>query len=192
LSHRKYLQAYWQYVINEHEKKKVVINEHEKENLTPIAVSHPRRMVNDSHPRRMINDNDSHPRRMTEISQNERLNKNIESNLPFCYNILNELINKSYATPFYKCSTKELKHPMDLFTINLKLENNKYTSAEEFEKDVRLMFHNCFTYNDVDEIYHLGKTLEFVFNNKWTKRPISQTKQKETLKRNNNMNDGGK
>jgi hypothetical protein len=151
LLHRKYLQAYWQ----------EVINEHEKENLIP---THSRRMV--------VNDS---TKNLSEFFQNEK-----QSNLSFCYNILNELVNKSYATPFYKCSTKELKHPMDLFTINLKLVSNKYMSAEEFEKDVRLMFYNCFTYNDVGEIYYLGKALESVFNNKWIKRPISQTKQKET------------
>jgi hypothetical protein len=74
----------------------------------------------------MINDS---AKSLPEISQNEKSNKNIKSNLPFCYDILNELENKSYATPFYKCSTKELKYPMDLFAINLKLENNQYTSA---------------------------------------------------------------
>ncbi|CAB4442375.1 unnamed protein product [Rhizophagus irregularis] len=47
-----------------------------------------------------------------------------------------------------------INHPVDLFTINLNLENNQYTSLEDFEKDVRLIFCNCYTYNDVgSEIY---------------------------------------
>ncbi|CAB5182313.1 unnamed protein product [Rhizophagus irregularis] len=50
------------------------------------------------------------------------------------------------------------KNPMDLFTINLKLKNNQYTSLEEFENDIRLIFCNCYTYNDVEsEIYSLDR-----------------------------------
>ena len=64
---------------------------------------------------------------------------------------------------------------MDLATINSKLENDQYTIAEEFEEDIRLMFRNCYAYNDVgSEIYHLGKALESVFNKKWTENPICQ------------------
>ncbi|PKY56667.1 Bromodomain-containing protein, partial [Rhizophagus irregularis] len=58
-----------------------------------------------------------------------------------------------------------IKNPMDLFTINSKLENNQYRSTEEFEKDIRLIFRNCYTYNDVgSEIYCLGEELESDFN----------------------------
>ncbi|CAG8762199.1 6711_t:CDS:2, partial [Rhizophagus irregularis] len=65
----------------------------------------------------------------------------------FCYDILHELENKSYANLFYKYIEKDIKkkiikYPMDLFTINLKLKNNQYTSLEEFEKDIRLIFCN--------------------------------------------------
>ncbi|PKY51745.1 Bromodomain-containing protein, partial [Rhizophagus irregularis] len=61
-----------------------------------------------------------------------------------------------------------IKHPMDLLTINSKLENNQYTSLEEFEKDIRLIFRNCYTYNDVEsEVYNSGETLESIFNKKW-------------------------
>ncbi|RGB42341.1 Bromodomain-containing protein, partial [Rhizophagus diaphanus] len=71
-----------------------------------------------------------------------------------------------------------IKNPMDLFTINSKLENNQYTSTEEFEKDIRLIFRNCYTYNNVgSEIYCLGEELESHFNKIWNK------KQRERLKR---------
>ncbi|PKY54535.1 Bromodomain-containing protein, partial [Rhizophagus irregularis] len=60
---------------------------------------------------------------------------------------------------------KIIEHPMDLLTINSKLENNQYTSLEEFEKDIRLIFRNCYTYNDVgSEIYNSGEALESIFN----------------------------
>ncbi|RGB34275.1 Bromodomain-containing protein, partial [Rhizophagus diaphanus] len=58
-----------------------------------------------------------------------------------------------------------INHTMDLFTINLNLENNQYTSLEDFEKDIHLIFCNCYTYNDVEsEIYSSGKALESIFN----------------------------
>ncbi|PKK78707.1 Bromodomain-containing protein, partial [Rhizophagus irregularis] len=97
-----------------------------------------------------------------------KVSETLQSDLPkiknfklinFCYNILHELENTSYANLFYKCIKNDVKnniinHPMDLFTINLNLENNQYTSLEDFEKDIRLIFCNCYTYNDVgSEIY---------------------------------------
>ncbi|PKK61066.1 Bromodomain-containing protein [Rhizophagus irregularis] len=107
----------------------------------------------------------------------------------FCYDILHELENKSYANLFYKYIEKDIKkkiikYPMDLFTINLKLKNNQYTSLEEFEKDIRLIFCNCYTYNDVEsEVYSLGKALECNFNKKWNKKLILQDRQTRELKR---------
>ncbi|POG58586.1 Bromodomain-containing protein, partial [Rhizophagus irregularis DAOM 181602=DAOM 197198] len=83
--------------------------------------------------------------------------------------ILHELENKSCAYPFkyINKADKVIKHPIDLFTINLKLKNNQYKSLKEFEKDVRLIFRNCYTYNNVEsEIYHSGEVLESVFNKK--------------------------
>ncbi|CAB5366986.1 unnamed protein product [Rhizophagus irregularis] len=59
----------------------------------------------------------------------------------FCYDILHELENKSYAKSY---ANKSYKH------INLKLKNNQYTSLEEFEKDIRLIFCNCYIYNNVE------------------------------------------
>ncbi|EXX70380.1 Bdf1p [Rhizophagus irregularis DAOM 197198w] len=89
-----------------------------------------------------------------------KVSETLQSDLPkiknfklinFCYNILHELENTSYANLFYKCIKNDVKnniinHPMDLFTINLNLENNQYTSLEDFEKDIRLIFCNCYTY----------------------------------------------
>ena len=69
---------------------------------------------------------------------------------------------------------------MDLYTIGLKLENNQYTSAEEFREDVNLIFYNCYTYNDVNSVnFHLGKALESFFDEKWNKTSIFQDKQEE-------------
>ncbi|POG71314.1 hypothetical protein GLOIN_2v63147 [Rhizophagus irregularis DAOM 181602=DAOM 197198] len=93
----------------------------------------------------------------------------------FCYDILHELENKSYAKSY---ANKSYKH------INLKLKNNQYTSLEEFEKDIRLIFCNCYIYNNVEsEVISLGKALECIFNKKWDKNHIIQNRQTEELKR---------
>lgn len=39
-----------------------------------------------------------------------------------------------------------VKHPMDLSTIRAKMANGAYTTASEFEADVRLIFQNCYEY----------------------------------------------
>jgi hypothetical protein len=108
--------------------------------------------------------------------------KNIKFNL--CCDIFHELENKSYAHLFYKCVEKDVKHPMDLFTIKSKLENNQYTILEEFEQDIHLIFYNCYLYNDAkSEIYHLGEALESVFNKTWNEKVNFQNRKTKELKR---------
>ncbi|GET60335.1 uncharacterized protein OCT59_020982 [Rhizophagus irregularis] len=73
---------------------------------------------------------------------------------------------------------------MDLFTINSKLENNQYTSLKEFEKDIHLIFCNCYTYNDIkSKEYCSGKILESIFNEKWNEKIILYDRQTRELKR---------
>jgi hypothetical protein len=40
-----------------------------------------------------------------------------------------------------------VKHPMDLGTIKIKLETEKYVSIEDVVSDVRLVWRNCMEYN---------------------------------------------
>ena len=40
-----------------------------------------------------------------------------------------------------------ISHPMDLSTINAKVENGNYASREEMRDDFNLMIHNAKTYN---------------------------------------------
>ncbi|POG71280.1 hypothetical protein GLOIN_2v1456790, partial [Rhizophagus irregularis DAOM 181602=DAOM 197198] len=55
-----------------------------------------------------------------------------------------------------------------------------YTSLEEFENDIYLIFCNCYKYNDVEsEIYSLDKALECIFN----KNVILQDRQTRELKK---------
>ncbi|CAB5308690.1 unnamed protein product [Rhizophagus irregularis] len=127
----------------------------------------------------------------SKVSETSQLNlpkKNIKL-INFCYDILHELEDESYANLFYKYAekdikNKDIKHPMDLFTINSKLENNQYISLEEFENDIYLIFRNCYTYNDINsEVYCSGEALESIFNKKWNEKLIFQNKQIRELKR---------
>ncbi|CAB4410516.1 unnamed protein product [Rhizophagus irregularis] len=130
---------------------------------------------------------------LSEVSQLDLPIKNNKL-INFCYDIFHELENETYANLFYKYVEKKVKnkiieHPMDLLTINSKLENNQYTSLEEFEKDIRLIFRNCYTYNDVgSEIYNSGEALESIFNKKWNEKLIYQDKQINDLKRTRDNN----
>ncbi|RKP15026.1 histone acetyltransferase gcn5 [Piptocephalis cylindrospora] len=66
-----------------------------------------------------------------------------------------------------------IKHPMDLSTVEVKVENDEYRSFTDFERDVRLIFTNCRTFNDPDTRYYKSATrLEAFFNEQVTKNPM--------------------
>ncbi|POG64394.1 hypothetical protein GLOIN_2v1483954 [Rhizophagus irregularis DAOM 181602=DAOM 197198] len=62
--------------------------------------------------------------------------------IDFCCDILQELDGKYNIHPFYKYDEKEtaIKNPIDLFTINSKLENNQYTKP--VTKQIRILEQN--------------------------------------------------
>ena len=65
-----------------------------------------------------------------------------------------------------------IKQPMDLGSVKAKLENREYKTPEEFVKDVRLMFTNCYKYNPSDhEIVSMGRKLQNVFEVRLAKMP---------------------
>ena len=64
-----------------------------------------------------------------------------------------------------------VKHPMDISTVEKKLNAGEYKDTAEFEADVRLIFHNCYIFNTPDnEVYQMGQALEAVFNERWNKK----------------------
>lgn len=90
-------------------------------------------------------------------------------------NLLTELQNHAAAWPFLQPVNKEevpdyyefIKEPMDLSTMEIKLENNKYQKMEEFIYDVRLICNNCRLYNGENTSYFkYANRLEKFFNNK--------------------------
>lgn len=76
-------------------------------------------------------------------------------------NILTELQNHASAWPFLQPVNKEevpdyydfIKEPMDLSTMEVKLENNCYAKMEDFIYDARLVFNNCRKYNGENTSY---------------------------------------
>ncbi|KAL6928699.1 histone acetyltransferase [Hanseniaspora valbyensis] len=89
--------------------------------------------------------------------------------------ILLDLQNNNSAWPFLQPVNKDevqdyytfIKNPMDLSTVELKLENNKYETFEEFIADIRLIFNNCRTYNnETTSYYKYANKLEKFFEQK--------------------------
>ncbi|WRT66439.1 uncharacterized protein IL334_003396 [Kwoniella shivajii] len=75
--------------------------------------------------------------------------------------VLNDLQNEPSAWPFTKPVDgnvvvdyyEVIKDPMDLSTMEYKLENNHYESVEDFVSDARLIFENCRQYNGEKSTY---------------------------------------
>ena len=58
-----------------------------------------------------------------------------------------------------------VKNPMDVSTVEKKLNEGAYGSLDDFVADVRLVFENCFIFNPPDHVvYKMGKSLEKYFN----------------------------
>ncbi|KAK9457654.1 Bromodomain-containing protein [Dipodascopsis uninucleata] len=152
--------------------------------LTPSGVPIIRRdSVNDGRPKREI-----HPPRPRDLpySESKPRRKKYAAELKFCSIVLKELLNKKYegfSFPFLQpvdpvalnCPSyfKIIKKPMDLSTIQQKLNNNQYETGDEFEADIRLMFKNCYKFNpDNSPVNVMGHKLEAVFDKKWAEKPV--------------------
>ncbi|OHT12976.1 acetyltransferase, GNAT family protein [Tritrichomonas foetus] len=86
--------------------------------------------------------------------------------------ILDKTKLHSRAWPFLKPVSKQdapnyfeyIKTPMDLSTLEKNVNDNKYKTIEEFAKDMRLIFSNCYAYNSMESVYsRSAKELEEYF-----------------------------
>jgi bromodomain-containing factor 1 len=107
--------------------------------------------------------------------------KKYELQLRFCQEVLKEIMstkhwqaNQYFTHPVDPVALniptyfQIIKKPMDLTTIQSKLDGNAYEKAKDFEEDVRLIFKNCFKFNpDGDWVNQAGHNLEDIFNRKW-------------------------
>ncbi|KAL2365773.1 hypothetical protein RJZ56_001228 [Blastomyces dermatitidis] len=110
--------------------------------------------------------------------------KKYQWELKFCQEVLDELHKKKHepiALPFYypvdpvalniPTYHSIIKKPMDLQTVQTRLQTGQYENAKEMEADIRLIFKNCYKFNiPGDPTYNAGKSLEEVFDNKWSQK----------------------
>ena len=107
--------------------------------------------------------------------------KKYELQLKFCDEVLKEIMNpRLWAMNQYFTYPVDpvalniptyftiIKKPMDLGTVQTKLQNNVYEKAKDFEEDVHLVFKNCYKFNpEGDHVNQSGHQLEELFDKKW-------------------------
>ncbi|KAL7211534.1 hypothetical protein ACSBR2_014405 [Camellia fascicularis] len=121
-----------------------------------------------------------HKRGLPEVGdgQKEKRRKIDRSVTHQCFGILKQLMTHRYGWVFnhpvdpVKLNIPDyfsvISDPMDLGTIKTKLENNSYSSVEEFAADVRLTFSNAMVYNPPSNNVHgMAKELNKIFNTRW-------------------------
>lgn len=118
--------------------------------------------------------------------------------------ILRTLKKKSEAGPFLAPVdpialgiphySQVVTHPMDLGTVESKLQKNVYAHVEEFLADMRRIWENCYTFNGLDNpISHWAKTLSAIFEKQAAKMPTPQTiAATQAAKRSQSPNDAKK
>ena len=120
-------------------------------------------------------------KRNSEFASGRPKKKKYELQLKFCQEVIKELtstrnwvLNQYFMHPVDPVALniptyfQIVKKPMDLSTVQSKLDNNAYEKAKDFEDDVRLVFRNCYKFNpDGDYVNQQGHNLEEMFNKKW-------------------------
>jgi len=126
---------------------------------------------------------------MSKKKEEEDKGGKLSEPLQQCAQILKQLQNKAEAGPFLEPVDWEslqlndypeiIKKPMDLGTIQKKLESGKYASPDKFAGDVRLVWKNAMTYNRSDsDIYTTAETLSKLFEKKFAKIKKTTPKRK--------------
>lgn len=167
--------------------------------ISSKSISTPLISSNGGRPKREI-----HPPKPKDMPYDIRpKKKKYQPELRYCQSILKDFISKKYENiswPFLEpvdpitmdCPNyfDIIKNPMDLGTIQNKLHNGEYETANDFEKDIRLMFSNCFIFNpEGTAVNMMGHKLENIFNEKWSKRPLTPISPSQSDNDNKNDND---
>ncbi|KAM9338031.1 bromodomain-containing protein 3-like isoform 2-T2 [Symphorus nematophorus] len=119
------------------------------------------------------------------LPQQEGEHGGLSEQLKYCSDILKEMLSKkheAYAWPFYKPVDTEalglhdyhdiIKYPMDLSTVQKKMEGGQYLDAQGFAADVRLIFSNCYKYNPPQHVVVTqARKLQGVFEKRFAKMP---------------------
>lgn len=86
------------------------------------------------------------------------------NNLGVSYLFYEPVDYKKLQLPDYP---KIITHPMDMGTVRQKLVDGKYSDPMEVQKDMELMFHNCYRYNPPSNaVVRAAKKLDTIFHKK--------------------------
>lgn len=116
---------------------------------------------------------------MTQTTSEKEL---IDLQFKHCFKVLSKLKKNLNAPPFLQPVDpvllnipdypEKIKNPMDISTVNKKLETKEYNEPLEFYDDMKLMFSNCYEYNgEGAQVSIMGKELEKVFDDMWLNLP---------------------
>lgn len=146
---------------------------HDDPKQESVAVHRPKRTI--------------HPPKSRELPYDVRpRKKKFAAELRFCNQVIRELTSKKHYNvnfPFLQPVDpvalnvpdyfEIVKQPMDLGTIQTNLANNKYENGDEFERDVKLIFKNCYAFNpEGTDVNLMGHKLELIFDKKWAQKPV--------------------
>ncbi|KAL9620680.1 MAG: hypothetical protein Q9160_004816 [Pyrenula sp. 1 TL-2023] len=132
----------------------------------------------DGRPKRAIHP----PKRRGDIGGARPKKKKFETQLKFCQHVLSEIsktrfwaYNQYFMYPVDPVALNipnyhsVIKKPMDLGTMQKKLNDNQYEKAKDFEEDMRLIFKNCYKFNvEGDTVHGAGQQLERHFDELWS------------------------
>ena len=156
-------------------RRKVATESNSQQHRDSVATARPKRTI--------------HPPKSKELPYDVRpRKKKFAAELRFCNQTIKELMSKkhyNYNFPFLAPVDAValnlpnyhdiVKEPMDLGTIQSKLTNNLYENADDFEKDVRLVFRNCYAFNpEGTDVNMMGHRLEAIFDKKWVNKPVPE------------------
>lgn len=136
--------------------------------------------VDGDRPKRAI-----HPPRPKDIDYTSKpTTRRKDPEIQFCGEVLREMmdpkhfnVNSAFLVPVDPVALgiptyfNIIKKPMDLSTIQGKLNKGEYTQAKQFQGDMDLMFNNCFKFNSAGTPVHdQGKKLKQFFQSEWNKK----------------------
>ncbi|KAJ3151645.1 hypothetical protein HDU86_006064 [Geranomyces michiganensis] len=124
-----------------------------------------------------------------DASQQPQSQALIQEQLKFCGNVIRNLKRLKDARPFLEpvdpirlgipTYFTLIKQPMDISTIERKLRESTYGSAQQFAADVTLMLQNCFTFNGRESpVGQNGQALERAFAKQMEKLPLESKSEK--------------
>lgn len=126
-----------------------------------------------------------HPPRSKDIDYSSKpTTRRKDPEIQFCAEVLRVLmdpkqfnVNSAFLAPVDPVALgiptyfSVIKKPMDLSTIESKMNKGEYTLAKQFQSDMELMLNNCFKFNGPGTPVHdQGKSLKSFFQSEWAKK----------------------